>query len=105
MWRRYIRVVHIFSAYHGGIYRLIIGKASERLGHSASWEPLGGSPELPQLGPEILGFGELQSGSHDAERQNQSSMQQPKIMLKLQLADLFVVSKPNPRGYIVEFND
>ena len=48
------------TTHHGGIYKLIIGIDSERLGHSASWEPLGGSPELPQLGPEIGGSG----GSH-----------------------------------------
>ena len=91
--------------YHGGIYRIKIGIGSGRLGHSASWEPLGGSPELPQLGPEILGFGELQSGSHDAERQNQSSMQQPKIMLKLQPAQGPCLYLSPAHAVRVEFND
>ena len=37
-----------------------LGLLSERLRLSASWEPLGGSPEPPQLGPDIGGSG----GSH-----------------------------------------
>ena len=35
-----------------------LGMLSERFRFSVSWEPLGGSPEHPQLGPEIGGSGE-----------------------------------------------
>ena len=54
---------------------------SERLRFSASWEPLGGSPEPPQLGPEIGGSGDPPSGSHDAESRSYSGI----LALKLQL--------------------
>ena len=51
----------------------------------ASWEPLGGSPEPPQLGPQIRGFGgKPPSGFHDAERQKLSLISQPKITVKFQ---------------------
>ena len=36
---------------------LNLGLLSERLRLSAFWEPLGGSPEHPQLGPDIGGWG------------------------------------------------
>ena len=52
----YASVEMALHTYHGGIYRLKIGIAFGRLGHSASWEPLGGSPVPPQLGAE-RGFG------------------------------------------------
>ena len=44
-----------------------LGFLSERLHLSASWEPLGGFPEHPQVGPEIRGSGEPPSCSHEAE--------------------------------------